>query len=67
MAAKVYQVHSRTYSRIGGEVNNSVTAYSNKGHDGFGNSVLGEWCNIGANSNNSNLKNNYEEVKTVEL
>ncbi len=38
--------------------------YSNKGHDGFfGNAVLGEWCNIGADSNNSNLKNNYEEVK----
>ena len=52
-------------SVIGGEVNNSVLfAYSNKGHDGFlGNSVLGEWCNIGADSNNSNLKNNYEEVK----
>src|SRR5690554_7482618 len=39
-------------------------AYSNKGHDGFlGNAVLGEWCNIGADSNNSNLKNNYEAVK----
>ncbi len=53
------------FSRIGGEVSNSVLfAYSNKGHDGFlGNSVLGEWCNMGADSNNSNLKNNYEEVK----
>jgi len=53
------------HSRIGGEVNNSVLfGYSNKGHDGFlGNSVLGEWCNIGADSNNSNLKNNYEEVR----
>ena len=53
------------FSRIGGEVNNCVLfAYSNKGHDGFlGNSVLGEWCNIGADSNNSNLKNNYEPVK----
>ena len=51
--------------RIGGEVNNSLFyGYSNKGHDGFiGNSVIGEWCNIGADSNNSNLKNNYEEVK----
>jgi UDP-N-acetylglucosamine diphosphorylase/glucosamine-1-phosphate N-acetyltransferase len=38
--------------------------WSNKGHDGFlGNSVIGEWCNIGADSNNSNLKNNYAEVK----
>lgn len=53
------------HSVIGGEVNNSVLfGYSNKGHDGFlGNSVLGEWCNIGADSNNSNLKNNYEEVR----
>ena len=52
-------------SRIGGEVKNSVLfANSNKGHDGFlGDSVLGEWCNIGADTNNSNLKNNYEEVK----
>ena len=53
------------HSRIGGEVNNSViTGYSNKGHDGFlGNSVLGEWCNLGADTNNSNLKNNYDEVR----
>jgi UDP-N-acetylglucosamine diphosphorylase/glucosamine-1-phosphate N-acetyltransferase len=52
-------------SKVGGEVNNSVIfGLSNKGHDGFlGNSVLGEWCNIGADSNNSNLKNNYDEVK----
>jgi UDP-N-acetylglucosamine diphosphorylase/glucosamine-1-phosphate N-acetyltransferase len=51
--------------RVGGEINNSVIfGYSNKGHDGFlGNSVLGEWCNIGADSNNSNLKNNYDLVK----
>jgi UDP-N-acetylglucosamine diphosphorylase/glucosamine-1-phosphate N-acetyltransferase len=66
LAAKVYGATTvGPYSRIGGEVNNSViSAYSNKGHDGFlGNSVLGEWCNIGADSNNSNLKNNYEEVK----
>lgn len=53
------------HCRVGGEVNNSVIfGYSNKGHDGFlGNSVLGEWCNIGADSNNSNLKNNYSEVR----
>ena len=50
---------------VGGEVKNSVLfAYSNKGHEGFlGNSVLGEWCNIGADSNTSNLKNNYSEVR----
>ena len=66
LAAKIYGATTvGPHSRIGGEVNNSViSAYSNKGHDGFlGNSVLGEWCNIGADSNNSNLKNNYEEVK----
>jgi UDP-N-acetylglucosamine diphosphorylase/glucosamine-1-phosphate N-acetyltransferase len=66
MAAKIYGPTTvGPFSKVGGEVNNSViSAYSNKGHDGFlGNSVLGEWCNIGADSNNSNLKNNYEEVK----
>ncbi|WP_055448444.1 GlmU family protein [Lacinutrix mariniflava] len=53
------------HSKVGGEVNNSVLfGYSNKGHDGFlGNSVIGEWCNLGADSNNSNLKNNYAEVR----
>lgn len=53
------------YSKVGGEINNSVIlGYSNKGHEGFlGNSVLGEWCNIGADTNNSNLKNNYADVK----
>jgi UDP-N-acetylglucosamine diphosphorylase/glucosamine-1-phosphate N-acetyltransferase len=66
MMAKIYGATTiGPYSKIGGEVNNAVLfAYSNKGHDGFlGNSVLGEWCNIGADSNTSNLKNNYEEVK----
>ncbi len=53
------------YSKVGGEVNNSViSGYSNKGHDGFlGNSVIGEWCNLGADTNTSNLKNNYAEVR----
>ncbi|MGC6470255.1 MAG: GlmU family protein [Flavobacteriales bacterium] len=53
------------YCKVGGEVSNSVfMGYSNKGHDGFlGNSVIGEWCNLGADTNNSNLKNNYAEVK----
>lgn len=51
--------------KVGGEVSNSVFfGYANKAHDGFlGNSVIGEWCNLGADSNNSNLKNNYGEVK----
>lgn len=53
------------HSKVGGEVSNSIIfGYSNKGHDGFlGNSVLGEWCNIGADTNTSNLKNNYDKVK----
>ncbi|WP_353169574.1 GlmU family protein [Flavobacterium sp.] len=66
LATKVYGATTvGPHSVIGGEVNNSVLfGYSNKGHDGFlGNAVLGEWCNIGADTNNSNLKNNYEEVK----
>lgn len=66
LGAKVYGPTTvGPHSRIGGEVNNAVIfGYSNKGHDGFlGNAVLGEWVNIGADSNNSNLKNNYDEVK----
>ncbi len=53
------------FCKIGGEVSNSVLfGYSNKAHDGFlGNSVLGEWCNLGADTNTSNLKNNYDNVK----
>lgn len=53
------------YSKVGGEVSTSVIfGYSNKAHDGFlGCSVLGEWCNLGADTNTSNLKNNYEAVK----
>ncbi len=66
MGAKIYGPTTvGIHSKIGGEVNNSViSGYSNKAHDGFlGNSVLGEWCNLGADTNNSNLKNNYLEVK----
>ena len=66
MSAKIYGATTvGPHSKVGGEVNNSVLfGYSNKGHDGFlGNSVLGEWCNIGADTNTSNLKNNYEEVR----
>lgn len=53
------------HSKVGGEISNSVIfGYSNKGHEGFlGNSVIGEWCNLGADTNNSNLKNNYANVK----
>ena len=66
MGAKIYGPTTiGPHSKIGGEINNCVIfGYSNKGHDGFlGNSVLGEWCNLGADTNNSNLKNNYAEVR----
>lgn len=55
-------------SKIGGEVNNAIlSGYCSKGHDGYlGNSVIGEWCNLGADTNNSNLKNNYANVKIWE-
>jgi len=51
--------------KVGGEISNSILyGHSNKAHDGFlGNSVIGEWCNLGADTNNSNLKNNYAHVK----
>lgn len=54
------------HCKVGGEVNNCLfQGYSNKGHDGFlGNSLIGEWCNLGADTNTSNLKNNYGKVKT---
>lgn len=66
MGSKIYGATTvGPQSRVGGEISNSVIqGYSNKGHDGFlGNSVLGHWCNIGADTNNSNLKNNYSAVK----
>lgn len=66
LGAKVYGATTvGPHSKIGGEVNNIVVfGYSNKGHDGFvGNSVIAEWCNLGADTNSSNLKNNYASVK----
>jgi UDP-N-acetylglucosamine diphosphorylase/glucosamine-1-phosphate N-acetyltransferase len=66
MDAKIYGPTTvGPYSKVGGEVTSSVIfGYSNKVHDGFlGHSVIGEWCNIGADTNTSNLKNTYEEVK----
>jgi UDP-N-acetylglucosamine diphosphorylase/glucosamine-1-phosphate N-acetyltransferase len=66
MGAKIYGPTTiGPESKVGGEINNSVIlGYSNKAHDGFlGNSVIGEWCNLGADTNNSNLKNNYSIVK----
>ncbi|MFF5382302.1 putative sugar nucleotidyl transferase [Pedobacter suwonensis] len=66
MGAKIYSGTTiGPNSRAGGEINNAVIwGNSAKGHEGYlGNSVMGEWCNIGADTNNSNLKNNYAEVK----
>jgi UDP-N-acetylglucosamine diphosphorylase/glucosamine-1-phosphate N-acetyltransferase len=66
MGAKIRgDVSVGPFSKIGGEVSTSVIlANSNKSHDGFlGCSVIGEWCNMGADSNTSNMKNNYENVK----
>lgn len=66
MGAKIYGPTTLgPFCKVGGEVSNSVLlGYSNKGHDGYlGNSVLGEWCNIGADTNTSNLKNNYKDIK----
>ena len=66
MGARIYPGTTLgPFCKVGGEVNNSVFfGYSSKAHDGFlGNSVIGEWCNLGADTNNSNLKNNYINVK----
>ena len=66
MGTKIYGATTLgPHCKVAGEINNAVLfGYSSKGHEGYlGNSVLGEWCNIGADTNNSNLKNNYAEVK----
>jgi len=66
MGARIYGATTiGPYCKVGGELNNVVIfGYSNKAHDGYlGNAVIGEWCNLGADTNNSNLKNNYDIVK----
>lgn len=66
MGAKIYEATTLgPHCKVGGEVKNSIlTGYSSKGHEGYlGNSVLGEWCNLGADTNTSNLKNNYDRIK----
>lgn len=66
MNAKIYGATViGPHSKVGGEINNSlIFGYSNKAHDGFlGNSVIAEWCNLGADTNVSNLKNTYDSVK----
>lgn len=66
MGAKVYgPVTLGPYCIAAGEIKNSVMfGYSNKAHDGYlGDSVIGEWCNMGAGTTNSNMKNNAGDVK----
>lgn len=66
LGAKIYGATTiGPHCKVGGEVSNIIIfGYSSKGHDGFvGNSVIGEWCNLGADTNSSNLKNNYSHVK----
>ena len=66
MGAKIYGATTvGPFCKVGGEVGNSILfGYSNKGHDGYlGNSIIGEWCNLGADTNTSNLKNNYSTIK----
>jgi len=69
MAAKIYKDTTiGPFCKVGGEVNNVIfMAHSNKSHEGYlGNSVIGEWCNLGADTNNSNLKNNYSMVRLAD-
>ena len=66
MGAKIYEGTTiGPKCKVGGEVTNSVFfGFSNKAHDGFlGNAVIGEWCNIGAGTNASNLKNDYSLIR----
>ena len=66
MGAKIYGATTiGPHCKVGGEISNCILqAYSNKGHDGFiGNSIIGEWCNLGADTNSSNLKNNYGNLR----
>ncbi|HTM65094.1 MAG TPA: hypothetical protein VL093_02140, partial [Flavipsychrobacter sp.] len=66
MGAKIYGATTiGNGCKVGGEISNVVFfANSNKGHDGYlGNAVIGEWCNLGADTNCSNLKNNYDYIK----
>jgi UDP-N-acetylglucosamine diphosphorylase/glucosamine-1-phosphate N-acetyltransferase len=65
MGTKIYGASTiGPQCKVGGEISNSVFyGHSNKAHDGFvGNSLIGEWCNLGADTNTSNLKNNYSNV-----
>lgn len=67
MGTKIYGATTfGPYCKAGGEINNTIfQANSNKGHEGYlGNAFIGKWCNLGADTNASNLKNDYSNVKT---
>jgi len=69
MGARIYaDTTIGPHCKVGGEVNNSIFhSYSNKAHDGYmGNSLIGQWCNIGADTNTSNLKNNYSTIRITD-
>ena len=66
MGSKIYGGSTfGPYCKVGGEIDNTVMfGFSNKAHDGYlGNAVIGEWCNIGAGTNASNLKNDYSKIR----
>lgn len=66
MGAKIYESTTiGPHCKVGGEVSNTIFfGFSNKAHDGYlGNAVIGEWCNIGAGANASNLKNDYSLIR----
>lgn len=66
MGAKIYEGTTiGPHCKVGGEISNTIFfGYSNKAHDGYlGNAVIGEWCNIGAGVNASNLKNDYSLIR----
>ena len=66
MGSRIYpNVSIGPYATVGGEVNNTVMwTGSAKGHDGYlGCAVIGEGCNLGAGTSNSNLQNNWSTIK----
>ncbi len=70
MGAKIYGATSTgPHCKLGGEVKNSLfQAFSSKGHDGYiGDSFIGAWCNFGAGSCTSNMKNTYGQVRLYDM
>lgn len=69
MGARIFGSAFGAYCKVGGEISESILhSSSNKGHDGYlGNSYLGKWCNLGADTNTSNLRNDYGMVKLYNM